>query len=237
MPMGAVLSLFERPHHSRIASILEALDAELLAACKCYFGGGTAIALRYSEFRESRGIDLIVSDRAGYGDLRERVRRVGSINALTRTSITQLRPVRTDQYGIRTVVDADGAPIKLEIISEGRITLDEPASDDVICGVRTLTPLDMATTKLLANSDRWADRSVYSRDLIDLAMMDISQTLVDKAIAKAETAYRSSVIKDLTKSIRVLQEDPHRLDDCIRELHMTVPKAVLWARIKRLSRG
>lgn len=38
----------------RIASVLEALDAGLLADSRCYFGGGTAIALRYGEYRESR---------------------------------------------------------------------------------------------------------------------------------------------------------------------------------------
>ncbi|MGZ5132535.1 MAG: nucleotidyl transferase AbiEii/AbiGii toxin family protein, partial [Caldimonas sp.] len=44
---------FEREHHRRIAAILQALDAELLAASHCLFGGGTAMALRYGEYRES----------------------------------------------------------------------------------------------------------------------------------------------------------------------------------------
>ncbi|MGZ3426818.1 MAG: nucleotidyl transferase AbiEii/AbiGii toxin family protein, partial [Caldimonas sp.] len=45
--------MFEREHHRRIAAILQALDAELLAASHCLFGGGTAMALRYGEYRES----------------------------------------------------------------------------------------------------------------------------------------------------------------------------------------
>jgi len=32
----------------------------------------------------------------------------------------------------------------------------------------------MATSKLLANSDRWADEGVFNRDVIDLAMMQPS---------------------------------------------------------------
>ena len=36
----------------------------------------------------------------------------------------------------------------------------------------------MGTTKLLANSDRFADDSVNSRDLIDLAMLDLDKPTV-----------------------------------------------------------
>ena len=38
--------LFERPHHRRIAAVLEALGADVRAANVCLFGGGTAMALR-----------------------------------------------------------------------------------------------------------------------------------------------------------------------------------------------
>lgn len=37
--------MFERAHHQRIAQILSLLDSDLLRAHRCYFGGGTAIAL------------------------------------------------------------------------------------------------------------------------------------------------------------------------------------------------
>jgi hypothetical protein len=43
--------------------------------------------------------------------------------------------------------------------------------DTYVCGIATLTPLDMLTSKLLANSDRWNDDGVFNRDVIDLAMM------------------------------------------------------------------
>ncbi|MCW2313780.1 nucleotidyl transferase AbiEii/AbiGii toxin family protein [Rhodoferax antarcticus] len=54
--------MFERPHHQRIAQVLYALDAQLLRDKHCLFGGGTAIALRYGEYRESVDIDFLVSD-------------------------------------------------------------------------------------------------------------------------------------------------------------------------------
>lgn len=225
--------MFSRAHHIRIAHALEALDAELLANSRCYFGGGTAIALRYGEYRESRDIDLLVSDGSGYATLREQVRRPDGFKALT--NLPTLRPVATDQYGIRTVLDIDGEPIKFEIIREARIDLQEPDPGDSICGILTLTPLDMASTKLLANSDRWADQSTCSRDIIDLAMMEPGQELLNQAIAKAEYAYRSAVVNDLVRAIDYLRDNPHRLDTCMRELQMhDIPKAFLWDRIKRL---
>lgn len=118
--------LFERAHHVRVAGVLDALDAELLAPSNCYFGGGTAIALRYGEYRESVGVGFLVSDSSEYSPIREKVRGPEGFNALTRRPIPVLRPVVTDQYGIRTLLDVDGQPIEFEIIFEGRIGLQPP---------------------------------------------------------------------------------------------------------------
>mgnify|MGYP001431505247 CR=1 FL=1 len=63
--------MFERPHHQAVAQVLASLDAALLKKNHCYFGGGTAIALRYGEFRESVDIDFLVSDVAGSSALRQ----------------------------------------------------------------------------------------------------------------------------------------------------------------------
>lgn len=56
----------------------------------------------------------------------------------------------------------DHTPIQCEIVHEGRIVLDRPAAGEQVFSVSTLTRIDMAATKLLANSDRWADRGVFS---------------------------------------------------------------------------
>lgn len=52
--------MFERPHHQRIAHVLAALDGDVLRQHGCLFGGGTCIALRYGEYRESVDIDFLV---------------------------------------------------------------------------------------------------------------------------------------------------------------------------------
>ncbi len=231
--------MFERPHHRRIAAVLESLDADALAANACLFGGGTAMALRYGEYRESVDIDFLVSQIEGYRHLRQRLSGRDGISAITRVGhrLSQTREVRADQYGIRTMLQVDGANIKFEIVLEGRIDLEAPGPGDRQCGVATLTPLDMATSKLLANSDRWRDAAVMSRDLIDLAMMVPPKALIKKAIAKAQGAYGDSVADDLARAVEDLRVRPHRLDQCMQAMAMTtVSRAALLARIKALVR-
>jgi hypothetical protein len=230
--------LFERPHDRRIASILEALDADVLAASDCLFGGGTAMALRYGEYRESVDIDFLVSELHGYRRLRQLLTGPDGVRAIARPghALTQTREIRADQYGIRTLLRVEGVDIKFEIVLEGRIELEAPGPDDRLCGVATLTPLDMVTSKLLANSDRWRDDAVLSRDLIDLAMMAPPKQRLQQAMAKAKGAYGDSAAADLTKAIEDLRVRTHRLDQCMQAMAMTtVTKAVLWARIRALA--
>lgn len=230
--------MFERPHHQRIAYVLGALDAELLISNRCLFGGGTAMALRYGEYRESVDIDFLVSDIAGYRQLRQLLTSERGLGALARAGrdIQQARELRADQYGIRSAVRVGEVDIKFEVVLEARIQLDPPGAEDRIEGVATLTPLDMATGKLLANSDRWADDSVFNRDLIDLAMMKPGTALLRRAASKARGAYGDSIDTDLVKAARTLLARQGRLDRCMDMLQMTpaVTPALLRQRIKAL---
>jgi hypothetical protein len=229
--------LFEREHHLRIATVLQALNAELLSANGCLFGGGTAIVLLRNEYRESLDIDLLVSRRDGYRTLRQLLTGAEGLQAILRPGMLLKtgREIRTDQYGIRTMLPVAGKEIKFEIVFESRVELENPEPQDKVCGVATLAPLDMATTKLLANSDRWHDDSVFSRDLIDLAMLALPRTVLDQAIEKASASYGESIEKDLRKAIETLRERPHRLDECMSALKMdSIPKALLWKRIRAL---
>jgi len=231
--------LFERAHHRRIAAVLGALDAQVLADHACWFGRGTAIALRYGEYRESVDIDFLVSDLVGYRALRQLLTAAAGLRPITRAGaeLELARDLRADQYGLRTLVRQDGVLIKLEIVLEARIAFDRPAATDAIVGVVALTPLDLAASKLLALADRWGDDSVFSRDLIDLAMMQPPKALLRAAIAKAAMAYGDSVESSLTKAIQDLRERPHRLDACMGAMQMTtVSKAQLWSRIKALEK-
>jgi hypothetical protein len=230
--------LFEREHHVRIASILQALDGELLLRHHCWFGGGTAIVLLRNEYRESIDIDFLISDREGYRALRLMLTDRRGIESVCRPGLT-LTPasdIRADQYGIRTMLSVAGVEIKFEIVLEGRILLETPSAESRICGVPTLTPLDMASCKLLANSDRWSDGAVFSRDLIDLAMLDLPRPELKRAIEKAKMAYGQSIERDLAKSIQALADQKGRLEVCMSALKIDgIPKTLLWKRIRNLQ--
>ena len=162
---------YARPHHRTVARILDALDAALLLQCRCGFGGGTRLALALAEYRESEGIAFLCSELAGYRALRGAIseRSLGAILPRPPAGIALLRDVRADQYGIRTVIGVDGAPVKFEIILEARIGI-QPVTDQDFA-VPVLDRRTCFAEKWLANADRWNDTAVLSRDAIDLAFM------------------------------------------------------------------
>ena len=96
-------ALFHREYHRAIAVTLAELHAPLLLEARCYFGGGTLIALSFGEFRESRDIDFLCSDRAGFRKLRETVTNE-SLGSIARKPIKLAREVRADRDGIRTFI-------------------------------------------------------------------------------------------------------------------------------------
>ena len=142
--------------------------------------------------------------------------------------------MRADQYGIRTQLLAGESRIKFEIVFEARIDLSRPGEQDSILGVSTLTEVDLAASKLLANADRWADDGVFGRDIIDLAMLDLKSKDWQAAMEKAEAAYGPSIRRDLARAVEAMAQRKGWLDRCMEKLSVSVPKALLWQRIKRL---
>lgn len=209
--------MFERTHHQRIEKLLHAFDSELLAQTQCYFGGGTAIALQLNEYRESVDVDFICSFNEGYRKLRNTVTEA-SLGALLTTDIAHLRPVRFDQIGIRTVLEVDGTPIKLEILSEGRISVEGQTTHAL--PVPVLANIDLYAEKLLANADRGQDRSVRSRDIIDLAVMiEHWGPIPTQAWIKARTAYGNQLDRAYDSACRLIN-DRQYLRGCLADMQM-----------------
>lgn len=77
---------------------------------------------------------------------------------------------------------------------------------------------------------------MFSRDVIDLAMMGLRLPLLRLALAKAEQAYGPAVARDLTKAIDRLQERQGWLERCMKTMAMALPKAVLWQKIRSLRK-
>ena len=99
---------FDRPHHQAIATVLQALDRDLLAANRCLFGGGTAITLCHGEYRESIEIDFLVSDLAGYRKLRQLLTGPTGLDSIARPGAS-LRALRGRVTPL-TVVNARHLP-------------------------------------------------------------------------------------------------------------------------------
>jgi len=229
--------IFTRPHHQKIAKVLESLNTDLLKKNNCLFAGGTAIALRYGEYRESVDMDFLISDLSSYRYLRNLVREQGvqALMRITDAGQFQAADVRSDQYGIRSKVYVETNPIKFEIVLEGRIGLAKPGKEDSILGVATLTKLDMAASKLLANSDRGLDMGVHCRDVIDLAMIHLSKSEFSEATAKAQEAYGEAILRDLSKVIDMLGETNGLLERCMKAMDISVPRALLWQNIRKVK--
>ncbi|MEM6484589.1 MAG: nucleotidyl transferase AbiEii/AbiGii toxin family protein [Pseudomonadota bacterium] len=230
--------MYRRPHHQRIREVLASVDSGYLRSRHCYFGGGTAITLLCDEFRESVNIDFLVSDLEAYRALRSDLQtdQVDSLFGIDKGPLP-VRPVlRADQYGIRTVLPLLPKAIKFEIIFEARISFEEPAVDDRVAGVTRLTALDLAASKLLANSDRGSDDGVMSRDIIDLAMLIPSLDSWQKAVDKAVAAYGPSVMVQAQKAVTHLLDRHERLKRCHDALSISIPIAMLHQRLEDLRK-
>ena len=215
--MATVSCMFERPHHQRIAQVLDALDGDLLTQAKCYFGGGTAIALLCGEFRESVDIDFLCADQDGYRLIREAI-APPRLGRLLRHPVTHRRDVRTERDKISTFLEVDGTPIKFELVREARITFEDTPGQ--LLGVPVLDRVDLYAEKLLANADRGQDRSQKSRDMIDLAMMiDTWGAIPDLAVEKAVGAYGLSILRAFDNSLALLN-DPAYLRECLVAMGM-----------------
>lgn len=209
--------MFNRPHHQRIHRLLSAMNVRFLNEAQCFFGGGTAIVLLLGEYRESVDVDFLCASPEGYRLLRNAV-SIHSLGPLFAQPVVLAREVRADRYGIRTFVEIDGQPIKFEIVYEARIAVQGSVIPSL--GVPTLSRADMMAEKLLANADRYLDKSQMLRDAIDLAMMvDAWGDIPADAWNKTRASYGASIDKALRGAID-LANDRAYLGTCLQKMRM-----------------
>lgn len=217
---------FQLDHHNKVLTVLESLNSDVLKEGSAYFGGGTLIALDFEEYRWSKDVDFICPVASlGYQYIRNLVFE-GGFQALFRDlSQIHIGSGTTNQYGIRMLITVDNVPIKVEIIAEGNLELDPPRYPEW-SPVACLSISDCFASKLLANADRYMDRSIESRDLIDLAVLRTCSVIPQAALEKAEKAYGAIVIKALRKSIQHFQEKPDYREKCFSGLQIEVQSQV-----------
>jgi hypothetical protein len=226
------MSSFRRPLHEEVIEQLKLLDAAFLAQCACYFGGGTRIVLELGEYRESRDIDFLCADTAGYRRVRETISET-SLGAIASGRLRLAREVRSDQFGVRTRMGSGDAALKFEIVREARIGLSGTKVKGI--PVACLDRSSCFAEKFLANADRGLDRSTLSRDLVDLAFM-VQSWPDDDRDAGYETAcgaYGSEVPRKLAAALLGFQERAHRAR-CIEGLAIS-DAGTLAKGLKRLA--
>ncbi|PTM85820.1 nucleotidyl transferase AbiEii/AbiGii toxin family protein [Mycoplana dimorpha] len=195
---------FIKPEHENIAEILRSMDGRFLESCGCYFGGGTAIVLKYGEYRQSLDVDFLCASTDGYRELRVAAQRSGPAG-LFRADIKAARETIFDRYGIRMFLFYKDQSVKFEIVREERIPVGGELDDDL--GVPVLSSSDMFAEKLLANSDRCLDRSVAYRDAIDLGRLVMAHgEIPSSAVAKAQRAYGESIEHYAVKIVNHLRQ-------------------------------
>jgi hypothetical protein len=224
---------FKRPVHRFVGEVLAKLDEAFLARSGCCFGGGTRIVLELGEYRESRDIDFLCSDRDGYRRLRETITE-RSLGAVAKRPLALAREVRADQYGMRTFLENGPAPLKFEIIREARIDVEADHVRSI--PVPSLTRRHCFAEKFLANADRGLDSSTLSRDTVDLAFMieGWSKRDADAGMAIAKEAYGESVARSLAAVTTKMRTDRVYRNRCVQGLAIEDTKS-LAAGLKALA--
>lgn len=210
---------FKLERHNQILRILNSLNYQIFQDNNAYFGGGTLIALLYKEYRQSNDIDFICSvGLSGYKNLRSLIFDQGYKSLFSDLNHISIGRSTTDQYGIRMLIQIEDIFIKTEIIAEARFELESPRYFQWT-NIPCLSHNDAITSKLLANSDRYPDNSVLSRDLIDLAILRYNSTFSLLAINKAEQAYE--VIRPLKIAIQRFQDRSEYREKCFEQLKIS----------------
>lgn len=208
---------FRLRSHQLVGRVLRALNPALLLDAECYFGGGTQLAMMLGEYRESRDVDFLCSNRAGFRKLRECVTQ-NSLGRIVRRPLQFAREVRADRDGIRTFFVIDDTRIKFELLLEGRIDLHGAMDQNL--GVPVLAVDDAVAEKFMANADRGLDESTLGRDLIDLAYLaaNIGKRGLHPGLQSAEGVYGAAVRRHLDLSLSAFQKNRSRSATWIQSL-------------------
>ncbi|MEP6566167.1 MAG: nucleotidyl transferase AbiEii/AbiGii toxin family protein [Mesorhizobium sp.] len=214
---------FKKPEHRIIAEALGLMDRDFLTTNQCWFGGGTAIVMKFGEYRRSLDVDFLCADADGYRKLRTCAVEHG-VRAFFPEPVEAVRDFQIDQYGLRTVIRLKGHAIKFEVIREGRIQLQGHFDNDL--NVPALIPADMFAEKLLANADRCQDRATAYRDAVDLGMLvDAYEEIPIDALGKAQTAYGPDIQHKVAWVVNRLR-DRQELQNAAEVLQMDIGAAV-----------
>lgn len=210
---------YKHKRHETIAKALANFNADFLEKNNVLFGGGTRIAMELGEYRESVDIDFLCPDIQSYREVRKQVTS-NALGDITRKPFDLAREVRFDRYGVRTVINVDDTPIKLELVSFADYRLKK--DDTTPFPVPSIDRESCYVTKLLAHADRSAMPD--KKDFIDLMMMYSHWGAPSQnAWAEVERHYGQAPKKTLEKALNSFIDNPEKIYAAAAKLHMDSP--------------
>ncbi|MGB5633882.1 MAG: nucleotidyl transferase AbiEii/AbiGii toxin family protein [Waterburya sp.] len=207
-----------------IKRITDQINTNLFNQHRVVLGGGALVGMLYKQLRYSSDLDFLVPPQ-DYNALGYRLRQGESI--FTSTNDLEIGKPRIDKYGIRYPIrfnqDNQEITIKLEIVAEWNMAIAEPG---LVNNIPCLNLTDLVTAKLLANVDRGHDRSKFSRDLIDLAIIGSQTKIPSSAIDKAKSIYPDA-ITCLKETVEKFQNTPEYRERCYENLQIDHPEIIV----------
>lgn len=211
--------MFKREYHQKILTVLNQLNADLLAECQAYLGGGTLVSFNCGEHRLCRSLTFRCHKGQKYGLLYGIVYESGYHALFTKfDDITLPRDIQFHHHSFQFPVVVTGTPIKLQVMIENQFRLAPPTFPSW-SPVACLERVDCIADKLLASSERWNKLSAKSRELIDLAALRLVAPFPEAAWQQAEEVF--PVSKYLQQAIKQFQQQPDYRARCYQALDLS----------------
>ena len=217
--------------YETIEIILSYLNTELLIECGVYLGGGALVNLQYDRFRYSQDLDFLCKSD-GFYRLRQQIGNKTQNRIFKPNTVLEIESIRFDRYAIRFPVyikqDQTKTGIKVEVVVEETLDIDNAQLMPNL-NIPCLNRIDLIAAKLLANYDRGLDKSKFSRDLIDLAVIRNTGIFPKLAFDKATTAYRlnENITVSLTEVISLFQAKSEYREKCYQQLQIAQPFKII----------
>ena len=210
---------FRRPRHAAIMGVLRRMDAAFLLENRCFLSGGTAAAMELGEYRRAEGMRFLTE--GGFSAIRCGVAH-NSFGPVFREQPDLAREVRPDQFGVRSFVNTDDGPIKLEILwthAPPGVGAPRTGWPVPLVGRRALV-----TGLVLALFDLGSPKRAYFRNLVDLAFTSASwgNDVLADAMATCEQAFGERISEGLATALRLALDHADAWAECMRDMSVCV---------------
>lgn len=88
----------KKEYFEKVKKFIKNLQEKVFLENQIYFGGGSAIALKYDEFRFSRDLDFLSSSKNGFYQLKNMIREEGISSLIKNEEVIKIIDCKTNNY-------------------------------------------------------------------------------------------------------------------------------------------